>query len=162
MRLYRLFAVASTLIMTSLTLSCAENVSTATNDSLAVSTEKTQPPEDSIDNDQTMTEMSVRDRFRVSMRSNANPLPLNRIHSWTVHLETPDGKAIENAEIGVYGGMPMHKHGLPTKPRMTENLGGGDYTIDGIKFSMSGRWELFLIITVDGKRDKATFKIDLP
>ena len=96
------------------------------------------------------------------MRSNANPLPLNRIHSWTVHLEYPDGKAIENAEIGVYGGMPMHKHGLPTKPRMTENLGGGDYTIDGIKFSMSGRWELLLIITVDGKRDKAKFNIDLP
>ena len=162
MRLYKLFVVASTLIMASLTLSCAENVLTATNDNQAVSSEIKQPSEDSIDHDQTITRMSVRDRFRVSMRSNANPLPLNRIHSWTVHLEDPDGKAIENAEIGVYGGMPMHKHGLPTKPRMTENLGGGDYTIDGIKFSMSGRWELLLIITVDGKRDKATFKIDLP
>ena len=162
MRLYRLFAVASALILTLLTLSCAENVSTATDDNLAVSTEKKQPPEGGIDHDQTITTMSVRNWFRVSMSSNANPLPLNRIHSWTVHLEYPDGKAIENAKIGVYGGMPMHKHGLPTKPRMTENLGGGDYTIDGIKFSMSGRWELLLIITVDGKRDKAKFNIDLP
>jgi hypothetical protein len=114
------------------------------------------------DQSRTITRMSVRDRFRVSMSSNIYPLPLNRIHSWTAHIETPEGKAIENAAIGVYGGMPMHKHSLPTKPRLTKNLGNGDYTIDGVKFSMSGRWELLLIITVDGKRDKAKFNIELP
>jgi hypothetical protein len=109
-----------------------------------------------------MTRMSGSDRFRVSMRSNANPVPLSRIHSWMLHLETPEGVAIDDAQIGVYGGMPAHKHGLPTKPRVTENLGEGNYLIDGIKFSMPGQWELILIITADGKRDKAKFNIDLP
>jgi hypothetical protein len=162
MRLYRLFAVTYFIIMASLTLSCAENGSTITNENLVASAEKQQPLDDSINHNHAITSMSVRERFRVSMLSNSNPLPLNQIHSWTVHLETPDGVAIENAKIGIYGGMPKHKHSLPTKPRMTENLGSGDYIIDGVKFSMSGRWELFLIITVDGKRDKAKFNIDLP
>ena len=106
--------------------------------------------------------MSGSDRFRVSMRSNVDPVPLSRIHSWTLHLETPDGVAIDDAQIGVYGDMPAHRHGLPTKPKVTENRGGGEYLIEGVKFTMPGRWQLILIITADGKRDKAKFNIDLP
>ena len=117
---------------------------------------------DNTDPDRTMTRMSGSDRFRVSMRSNVDPVPLSQIHSWTLHLETPEGVAIDDAQIGVYGDMPAHRHGLPTKPKVTENRGGGDYLIEGVKFSMPGRWQLILIITADGKRDKAKFNIDLP
>ena len=162
MCLKRLFVIAFVLMMFPHAPVFAGDTATTTFKTPAATDEKSPRADDNAGTDRTMTRMSVRDRFRVSMRSSVNPLPLNRIHSWTVHVETPDGKAIENASIGVYGGMPMHKHGLPTKPRMIENMGNGDYTIDGIKFSMSGRWELLLIITVDGKRDKAKFNIDLP
>jgi len=118
--------------------------------------------DDSADPDRTMTRMSGQDRFSVSLRCNVDPLPLSRIHSWTLHIETPEGVAVDDAQIGVYGDMPAHRHGLPTKPKVTENRGGGDYLIEGVKFTMPGRWQLILIITADGKRDKAKFNIDLP
>jgi len=153
MRLKKLFVVAFVLMMASYVSAFAEDAST---------TGKSHRTDDSADQNRAMTRMSGRDRFRVSIRSNTDPLPLSRIHSWTVHIETPEGVAVEDAQIGVYGGMPAHKHGLPTKPRVTDNLGGGDYLIDGVKFSMPGQWELILIITADGKRDKAKFSIDLP
>jgi hypothetical protein len=112
--------------------------------------------------DRTITRMSQRDRFRVSIRSESYPIPLSQMHSWSVHIETPEGNPVTDADIGVFGSMPAHKHGLPSRPRLTENRGGGDYLIEGVKFTMPGEWQLILIITVDGKRDKATFRIDLP
>jgi hypothetical protein len=128
----------------------------------AATDEKSPRADDSANPERTMTQMSGSDRFRVSMRCNVDPVPLSRIHSWTLHLETPDGDAIDDAQIGVYGDMPAHRHGLPTRPKVTENRGEGDYLIEGVKFTMPGRWQLILIITADGKRDKAKFNIDLP
>jgi len=140
----------------------AEDDSTTSIKHPVADTEKSRRLDDSADSDGTMTRMSGSDRFRVSMRSNVDPVPLSHIHSWTLHLETPDGVAVDDARIGVYGDMPAHRHGLPTRPKVTENLGGGDYLIEGVKFTMPGRWQLILIITADGKRDKAKFNIDLP
>ena len=47
------------------------------------------------------------------------PVPLNRIHAWTLHLQTSDGAIVENAEVSVDGGMPAHNHGLATAPAVT-------------------------------------------
>jgi hypothetical protein len=162
MRLKRLFVVAFVLMMASYAPAFAEDASTTTIEPPTADTEKSHRADDSTDPDRTMTRMSGSDRFRVSMRSNVDPVPLSRIHNWTLHLETPEGVAVDDAQIGVYGDMPAHRHGLPTKPKVTENRGGGDYLIEGVKFSMPGRWQLILIITADGKRDKAKFNIDLP
>ena len=140
----------------------AADSATSTIEAPATTTGKAHRADDSANPDRTMTRMSGSDRFRVSMRSNVYPVPLSHIHSWTLHIETPEGIAIEDAQIGVYGDMPAHRHGLPTKPKVTENRGGGDYLIEGVKFSMPGRWQLILIITADDKRDKVKFNIDLP
>ena len=162
MRLKRLFVVACVLMMFPHAPVFAAGTATTTFQTPAATTEKSPRADDSAEPDRTMTRMSGSDRFRVSMRSNVYPVPLSHIHSWTLHLETPDGVAIDDAQIGVYGDMPAHRHGLPTKPKVTENRGGGDYLIEGVKFTMPGRWQLILIITADGKRDKAKFNIDLP
>ena len=161
MRLKKLFVVALVLMISPYAPTFAEDVST-TMENPAAGTGKSHQPDDSADPDRTIIRMSGSKRFRVSMRSNVDPVPLSHIHSWTLHIETPEGIAIEDAQIGVYGDMPAHRHGLPTKPKVTENLGRGDYLIEGVKFSMPGRWQLILIITADGKRDKAKFNIDLP
>jgi hypothetical protein len=150
MRLKNLFVVAFVLMMVAYAPAFAVDAPTDTIET---------PADDSADPDRTMTRMSGSDRFRVSMRSNVDPVPLSRIHSWTLHLETPEGVAVEDAQIGVYGDMPAHRHGLPTKPKVTENKGGGNYLIEGVKFTMPGRWQLILIITADGKRDKAKFNM---
>ena len=108
------------------------------------------------------TRMSQQGHFRVSYHSKVEPIPLNQIHSWTLHLETPDGEALDDAQIATYGGMPAHKHGFPTAPRVTQGLGNGDYRVEGLKFSMTGRWELWLNIRSGGLTDKAVINVVLP
>ncbi|UCG24914.1 MAG: FixH family protein [Chloroflexota bacterium] len=100
--------------------------------------------------------------FHVSISSELDPLALNEIHGWTIHVETADGQAVEGAQISVDGGMPEHNHGFPTEPEITEELGGGDYLLEGVKFSMAGWWELKLNIAADDQADNITFNLVLP
>jgi hypothetical protein len=106
--------------------------------------------------------MSDEGLFHVSISSNLEPLGLNEMHSWTIHVETADGQSVENAQIAADGGMPEHNHGFPTAPEVTEDLGGGDYLLEGVKFSMAGWWELKLDITSGEQSDQVTFNIILP
>ena len=100
--------------------------------------------------------------FQVAVTSNMEPTALNEIHSWVVHVETADGTVVEDAQITVDGGMPQHNHGFPTEPEITEELGNGDYLLEGVKFSMAGWWELKLDIQAQDKSDSITFNIVLP
>lgn len=99
------------------------------------------------------------EKFKVSYTSRVEPIPLNRIHSWRLRVETTDAKPVEKASIKVDGGMPAHNHGLPTQPVVTE-IGNGDYLLEGIKFSMTGRWEIWFEIQADGTSEKKKFVID--
>ena len=100
--------------------------------------------------------------FRVSISTALDPLILNEIHGWTVHVETADGEAVEGAEITVDGGMPEHNHGFPTAPEIVGETGGGDYLLEGVKFSMAGWWELKLGIAAGEQSDNVTFNLVLP
>ena len=99
------------------------------------------------------------ERFKVSYKSQVEPLPLNRIHSWVLHVETADARPVENAKIRVDGGMPAHNHGLPTQPVVSE-IGNGDYLVQGLKFSMTGHWEMWFEIQADGTIEKTKFDVD--
>ncbi|MDH5546981.1 MAG: FixH family protein [Gammaproteobacteria bacterium] len=102
-------------------------------------------------------------KYRVKLFSNTFPIPTNKIHSWTLQVETSDGKPVEDAMIRIHGGMPQHKHGFPTTARVEKYLGEGRYTIDGVKFSMPGSWQMRINIKEEQKlrRDRVVFKIDL-
>ena len=56
--------------------------------------------------------------------------------------------------------MPAHKHGLPTEPVVTE-IGTGDYLVEGIKFSMSGKWEIWFNIRAGEITEKVKFNVEL-
>ncbi len=99
--------------------------------------------------------------FTVSAVSRLDPVVINETHAWTLHVETADGSAVTDAEITVGGGMPEHDHGFPTAPRVTENLGGGDYLLKGMRFNMSGVWVLTLDISSGGVSDSVTFEFEL-
>jgi hypothetical protein len=116
-------------------------------------------PEDLDTSTTRMTDQSV---FQVSVSSNLEPPEINEIHSWTIHIETPDGQVVENAQITVDGGMPQHNHGFPTVPEVTEELGGGDYLLEGVRFNMAGWWELKLGISAGDQTDDVTFNLVLP
>jgi hypothetical protein len=99
--------------------------------------------------------------YKASYRSAVTPVPLNRMHSWILHLETANGEPLENAEVAVSGGMPAHNHGLPTAPVVTGYLGNGDYQVDGLRFHMQGAWELTVSISHDKARDSILIPLTL-
>ena len=89
------------------------------------------------------------------------PLRKRRMQSIRAHVTDINGNLIENANILIDGGMPQHNHGLPTKPRVTKNLGQGDYQIEGLRFNMGGWWEVKLFISSEFGEDTVIFNIDL-
>ena len=101
---------------------------------------------------------SLADSLIVTYSTDEGDLAINRMHSWILHIENEEGLEIEGAIIDVEGGMPEHDHGLPTKPRVTEELGGGDYRLEGMRFHMSGYWEIVVSIVTD----TGTFEVMIP
>ena len=105
---------------------------------------------------------SVHGIFRVEVVSGQIPIPMSKLHQWSVRLSGADGNPIAGATIEVDGGMPEHGHGLPTVPRAEAGGSPGTYVIKGMKFSMPGWWELKLDIRApDGRTDKVTFNLVL-
>lgn len=99
--------------------------------------------------------------FRVRYTSDIEPIEINRIHSWTLYVESGDGRAVDGASITISGGMPQHDHGLPTAPRVAAECGAGCYRIDGMRFHMPGLWEVQVSIEAGGRRDAVTIPLSL-
>lgn len=95
--------------------------------------------------------------YRVALQPPAPQPAINQLHAWKVKLATPDGTPIRSATFKVDGGMPQHGHGLPTQPRVTRELEPGTYLLEGMKFSMTGWWEVKLAIDATPGADKVTF-----
>lgn len=83
------------------------------------------------------------------------------LQSWLLTLKTSAGAPVEGAAITVSGGMPQHNHGLPTSPQATDYMGAGRYRIDGVKFTMSGWWQLRFAISAAAGSDSVVFNIVL-
>ncbi|MER8526532.1 FixH family protein [Mesorhizobium sp. M0814] len=83
------------------------------------------------------------------------------LESWLLTLKTVEGAPVEGAAITISGGMPQHKHGLPTSPQATDYLGAGRYRIDGVKFTMSGWWQLHFAISAAAGSDTIIFNVVL-
>jgi len=81
---------------------------------------------------------------------------INQMHSWKVKLEDRSGAPVPGASFAVDGGMPEHGHGLPTQPRVTGEVDAGTYQLDGMKFSMTGWWEVKLDINSAQGSDTVT------
>ena len=114
------------------------------------------------DLDYSTTRLSAAGLYQASFTVSEPVIPINKLHTWTLHVETPDGRPIEDATIAVDGDMPQHGHGLPTRPQVTQNLGGGDYLVEGMKFQMGGWWIAdFTITDPAGQTDTVRFNFVL-
>ncbi|HEX7071270.1 MAG TPA: FixH family protein [Rhodothermales bacterium] len=111
--------------------------------------------------DYSRTRTSEAGLYRGTIRAEADPIPKQRLHTWTLHLETNDGKPVETAHIEVDGGMPQHGHGLPTKPRVTRALGDGQFLVEGMKFNMGGWWVVEFPVVADAGTDTLVFNLSL-
>ncbi|MGY8813411.1 MAG: FixH family protein [Gammaproteobacteria bacterium] len=105
-----------------------------------------------------MTEQGI---FQVSIQTDVTPIPINQIQSWTLHLQNAAGESVDNAEITLVGGMPMHNHGMPTVPQVTQALGNGSYLVEGLQFQMPGQWLVTLTISADDKTDNIIYNLML-
>jgi hypothetical protein len=99
--------------------------------------------------------------YRVSYTSEENPVPLNRIHSWILHLETAEGAPVDDALLTLNGGMPAHNHGLATAPVVSGSIGNGDYRVEGLRFHMQGAWEMRLEIRVGETTDNVVIPLSI-
>jgi hypothetical protein len=109
------------------------------------------------DLDLSLSKPSASGTYRVTLEPPA-PMPaINQMHSWKVKLATADGAAVSGATFKVGGGMPQHGHGFPTQPRVTRELEPGTYLMEGMKFSMTGWWDVKLAIAAKPGADDVTF-----
>jgi hypothetical protein len=121
---------------------------------LATTTGCMSPPKDL---DLALTRPSVGHKYVVTLQPPAQPAAINQLHAWQVKLASPAGVPVANARIQIDGGMPQHGHGLPTRPQVTHELPDGGYLIEGMKFSMTGWWEIKLAIEGPEGVDRVTF-----
>ena len=111
----------------------------------------------SPDLDLGLTRPTTERKFVVALQPPTTPAAINQIHSWQIKLTSPSGKPITHAQIAVDGGMPQHGHGLPTRPQVTPTAVDGAYLLEGMKFSMTGWWEIKLTIQATEGSDTVTF-----
>jgi len=111
--------------------------------------------------DYALTRLSTNGVYRATYSSSETPVPVNELHTWKLHVETADGKPVDDAAISIFGDMPQHGHGMPTQPQITEQLGNGDYLVEGMKFQMGGWWKIDFTIEANGQSDQVSFNLML-
>jgi hypothetical protein len=111
------------------------------------------------DLDLTLQHPSSQGKFVVRMEPPAAGPAINQMHAWQVRLATPEGQPVSRAKIAFDGGMPQHGHGFPTKPRITGEVTPGVYALEGMKFSMTGWWDMRLGIQAGDVTDGAVFNV---
>jgi YtkA-like len=109
-----------------------------------------------------LTRASPNNHFRITLVPPDGLAPIQQIHSWTVKVATPAGTPVENALVYMNGGMPEHGHGMPTRPAVTREIAPGTYLIEGVKFNMSGLWELLIAVQKGTASDVTAFNIIVP
>jgi len=113
------------------------------------------------DLDYSRTRTSEGGLYRATIHPQGDSIPQGRLHRWTVHLETASGAPVDSATMVVDGGMPQHGHGLPTKPRVTRELGNGDHLVEGMKFNMGGWWVVKFRVNTTAGADSVVFNLKL-
>ena len=116
------------------------------------------PPKDL---DYSRTRTSEGGLYRATIKPQGDSIPQGKLHRWSLHLETASGAVVDSATIAVDGGMPQHGHGLPTRPRVTRDLGNGDHLVEGMKFNMGGWWVVKFRVASDAGRDSLVFNLKL-
>ncbi|MBT8144960.1 MAG: FixH family protein [Gammaproteobacteria bacterium] len=97
---------------------------------------------------------SMQGVYTLAARPSLQPVRLNAMHYWVLQLTDADNAAVSNARFKIDGGMPGHGHGLPTSPAIVPGDAPGEYVLRGLRFNMSGIWELRLEIDDGDRSDK--------
>ena len=111
------------------------------------------------DVDTSTVRISAKKLFKASYASETVPIPVGRIITWKLNVETAGGNPVKNAAIAVSGDMPEHGHGLPTQPEVSKGAEDGNYIVQGLKLSMPGWWVITFIVKTQDMDDTVTFNL---
>jgi len=99
--------------------------------------------------------------YRAQIMPEGDSIPQGKLQKWTLHLDAANGAPVSAASVAIDGGMPQHGHGLPTKPRVTRDLGNGNYLVEGMKFNMGGWWVVKFRVDSEVGNDTLVFNLNL-
>ena len=100
-------------------------------------------------------------KYRIILATESEPVPVRKLHSWTITVRDESGNPFIPRQLAFYGGMPGHGHGLPSEPQVTQQLEEGTYLVEGVLFNMFGAWELVVGVYGPAGPDKAIFPLTL-
>ena len=111
--------------------------------------------------DYSRTRTSAAGHYRATIRPAHDTIIVGKIDSWTLHVEDAAGRPVDSATISVNGGMPQHRHGLPTNPKVTRAAGNGNHIVEGMKFNMGGWWVVRFRVNAAAGADSLVFNLKL-
>ena len=104
-----------------------------------------------------LTRISPNKQFVVTLIPPADTIRIQQFHRWQINVATADGAPLTDALVYLTAGMPEHGHGLPTRPAVTQEISPGKYLVEGVKFNMSGWWEIYVAVQKVPASDVTTF-----
>jgi hypothetical protein len=104
-----------------------------------------------------LTRTSPNKQFVITLVPPSDAIQLQQFHTWQIRVATPNGEPLTNALVYLNAGMPEHGHGLPTRPAVTKEIAPGTYLVEGVKFNMSGWWEIYVAVQKVPASDVTTF-----
>ncbi|WP_297532325.1 hypothetical protein [Thalassolituus sp.] len=97
--------------------------------------------------------------LQVEIGADEHFMAINTLQHWNVRLMRLDGSPVTIKALTFDGGMPAHRHGLPTTPQT--NVLGAAAQVRGIRFSMPGVWRLTLDMLTEGANVTLGLDVDL-
>jgi YtkA-like len=105
--------------------------------------------------------VTSKQKLFMAVVTHPDPLPVERLHVWTVRLLDRKHHAVTRARIKITGDMPAHGHGLPTAP-IAVSRGRGVYELQGMMFQMPGLWYVQLRVRAGNRLDTIRVKFTIP
>ena len=105
-----------------------------------------------------ITRLSERGLYAATIASLLDPVRINTLHAWTMHLQTAEGQPVDEARIGIKVVWPHTGKPMQTRPHVT-GRGSGDYLIEGVKLQMTGMWRISFDIAAAQGRDTLSYDL---
>ena len=99
--------------------------------------------------------------YRASMVPSPDPIERNRPLVWKIEVRSATGAPVEGAALALESWMPNDSGVSVARPRVTAELSGGRYRVEGLRFDRRGWWNVKLRISAAGTTDSLAFNLVL-